>query len=129
MNFETAAEKYVSLRAEMEELEREHKEAKAEIKRKMVLLESWFTARATEEGLRDIPTQFGTVYWSTHHSASVASREEFFSFCRENDAWDLLEARASKTAVKSYIESTGEPPPGVNFSSNSVFNFRINNKR
>lgn len=129
MNFEQAAEKYLQLRADVEALDRDYKAKKAELKEKMVLLENWFTAKATEEGLKDIKTDAGTIYWSTHHSATVASREDFFSFCKERDAWDLLEARASKTAVKSYIESEGEPPPGINFNSVSVFNFRkANNK-
>ncbi len=129
MNFETAASKYVDLRRQVEELERKHKEEKAEIKQKMVLLENWFTAKATEEGLKDIKTDYGTIYWSTHNSATVASREDFFSFCKENDAWDLLESRASKTAVKSYVEAEGTPPPGVNYNTVSVFNFRVNNKK
>lgn len=124
MNFELASEKYLALRQEVEALERAHKAAKAELAEKMVLLENWFTARAQEEGLETIKTPLGTAYWSTHHTATVASREELFSFCKQNDAWDLVEARASKTAVKAFIEGHGEPPPGVNFSSTRVFNFR-----
>jgi len=129
MNFEKAAQLYTELRAQLEEVDREFSERKAAIKGKMVTLESWFTAKATEEGLNDIKTDYGTVYWSTHHSATVASREEFFNFCKEYNAWDLLESRASKTAVKSYVEAEGTPPPGVNFSSTSVFNFRKATKK
>lgn len=128
MNYEKAAELYLQSRGELDELDREYKEKKAKVKEKMVALENWFTAKATEEGLKDIKTDHGTIYWSTHHSATVASREDFFNFCRDNNAWDLLEARASKTAVKSHIESTGEAPPGVTFKSVSVFNFRMSNK-
>jgi hypothetical protein len=36
----------------------------------------------------------------------------------------MVESRASKTGVKSYIEANGAPPPGVNFSSTKVFNMR-----
>ena len=124
MNYEEAAARYITVRREIDEIDRDYKERKAKAKEKLIILENWFTAKAQEDGLSSIKTQVGTAYWSTHHSATVASREDLFSFCKENDAWDLLEARASKTAVKSYIESTGEPPPGVNFSSVNVFNFR-----
>jgi hypothetical protein len=93
----------------------------------MITLENWFTAKAQEDGLSTIKTNAGTAYWSTHHSATVGSREDLFNFCKDNNAWDLLEARASKTAVRSYIEASGEPPPGVNFKSVSVFNFRKSN--
>jgi hypothetical protein len=127
MNYEQAADRYMSVRKELDALEREYKERKAKIKEKQIALENWFTAKAQEDGLSTIKTNYGTAYWSTHHSATVASREDLFSFCRDNDAWDLLEARASKTAVRSYIEASGEPPPGVNYKSVSVFNFRKSN--
>lgn len=127
MNYEQAADKYLTVKRDMEALDREYKERKGKIKEKMVVLENWFTAKAQEDGLSSIKTTAGTAYWSTHHSATVASREDFFNFCRDQDAWDLLEARASKTAVKSYIEAAGEPPPGVNFNAVNVFNFRKSN--
>ena len=81
-------------------------------------------AKAQEDGLDTIKTPSGTGYWSTHHTATVGSREEFFRFCAEHNAWDMVESRASKTGVKSYIEANGAPPPGVNFSSSRVFNLR-----
>lgn len=124
MNYEIATERYLAVRKEVDELEREHKAAKAKLTEKMVALENWITAKAQEDGLDTIKTPSGTGYWSTHHTATVGSREEFFRFCKEHDAWDMVESRASKTGVKSYIEANGAPPPGVNFSSNRVFNLR-----
>jgi predicted NAD/FAD-binding protein len=124
MNYDMAAEKYLTVRKEIEALERAHKEAKAELVEKQLALENWFTAKAQEDGLETVKTPHGTAYWSTHNTATVASREAFFSFCKEHDAWDMVESRASKTGVKSFIESHGEPPPGVNFSSTRVFNLR-----
>lgn len=124
MTYEEAAKKYLQARKEIDELEKKFKEDKAEVMKRVVLLEGWFTAKAQEEGLRTIPTPYGTGYWSTHHTASVDSREAFLSYVKENEAWDLVETRASKSSVKSFIEAHGEPPPGVKFSSTSVFNFR-----
>lgn len=124
MNYEMAAEKYLQVRNQIEAMEREHKAAKAALTEKLITLESWFTAKAVEDGLETVKTPSGTAYWSTHHTATVASREEFFNFCKEHDAWDMVESRASKTGVKSYIEANGAPPPGVNFSSTRVFNLR-----
>jgi hypothetical protein len=128
MNYEVAAHKYLELRNAVTAMENEHKRAKAELVGKMTVLENWFTAKATEEGLTNIPTPSGTAYWSTHHSATVASRHELFTYCMENGTWDLIESRASKTAVKSFIEAHGAPPPGVNYNSVSVFNFRATPK-
>ena len=124
MNYEIATERYLAVRKEIEDLEREHKAAKAKLTEKLVALENWITAKAQEDGLDTVKTHAGTGYWSTHHTATVGSREEFFRFCKEHDAWDMVESRASKTGVKSYIEANGAPPPGVNFSSTRVFNLR-----
>jgi len=124
MNYDMAAERYLAVRAEIEALDREYKASKAKLTEKQVALENWFTAKAQEDGLDSVKTPHGTGYWATHHTATVASREEFFNYCKTHDAWDMVESRASKTGVKSYIEANGAPPPGVNFSSTRVFNFR-----
>ena len=124
MNYNEATEKYLLVRKQIDDLEKAHKAEKARLTEKLQMIESWITTKAQEDGLETIKTPFGTGYWSTHHTATVASREEFFSFCKENDAWDMVESRASKLGVKSYIEATGAPPPGVNFSSTRVFNLR-----
>ena len=124
MNYDMAVERYLSVRKQIDDLDRQYKEAKAPLTEKLVALENWITAKAQEDGLETIKTPHGTGYWSTHSTATVASREELFTFCKEHDAWDLVESRASKTGVKSYIEAHGAPPPGVNFSSTRVFNLR-----
>lgn len=124
MNYEEAAERYMRTKREIEDLERAHKATKAGLTEKLVALENWFTTKAAEDGLESIKTPFGTAYWSRHQSATVASREDFFAFCKANDAWDLVESRASKTAVRSHLENTGEVPPGINYNTVRVFNFR-----
>ena len=124
MNYNIAAERYLAVRGQVEELDRQYKASKAKLNEQLQVLESWFTAKAQEDGLETIKTHVGTGYWSTHHTATVGSREDFFHYCKEHDTWDLVEARASKTGVKSFIEAHGAPPPGVNFSSAKVFNFR-----
>jgi len=124
MNYNEATEKYLWVRKQIDDLEKAHKAEKAKLMEKLLMLEGWITTKAQEDGLETIKTPFGNGYWSTHHTATVASREDFFSFCKENDAWDMVESRASKLGVKSYIEATGAPPPGVNFSSTRVFNLR-----
>lgn len=124
MNYEMAVEKYLQVRRDIDELDRSYKANKAPLAEKLAALENWITAKAQEDGLETIKTPLGTGYWSTHNTATVASREELFAYCKENDAWDLVESRASKTGVKSYIEANGAPPPGVNFSSTRVFNLR-----
>jgi len=129
MNYEQAAARYAEVRAEIEAIEREAKLKKAELREKLVTLENWFTAKAQEDGLESVKTDVGTAYWSTHCSATVASRADLFDYCKEHDTWDLIESRASKTGVRSFIDAHGAPPPGVNFSTARVFNFRKAQKK
>lgn len=124
MNYELATEKYLAVRREVERIEKEAKVAVSELKKTALDLENWITLQAQADGLTTVKTSLGTAYWSTHYNAAVASREELFAYCKANDAWDLIESRASKTAVRSFIEGNGAPPPGVNFSSIQVFNLR-----
>lgn len=129
MNYEEAADRYLKVKSAIAEIDREHKAKKAELTEKLVAIENWFTIRAQEDGLESIKTPAGTAYWSKHQSATVASREDFFAFCKEHDAFDLIESRASKTAVRSYLEAHGEVPPGINYNTVRVFNFRKNQTR
>lgn len=127
INFDDAAKKYLELRDEVEAIDRKAKAKKAELTKIMVDIENWFALTAEEQGLKTIPTLAGTAYWAVHTSASVAEAAVFRDYVISNQAWDLIETRASKTAVKSFIEGHGEPPPGVNFSSIRVFNLRRSN--
>ena len=99
MNYNMAVERYLQVRKQLDDLDREYKAAKAPLNEKLAVLENWITAKAQEDGLETIKTPHGTGYWSTHNTATVASREELFSFCKEHDAWDLVESRASKSGV------------------------------
>jgi hypothetical protein len=129
MNYDTAAAKYVELRNEIDRINAAAKKKVAELKKIQIDLENWFALKAEEDGLKTVPTPAGTAYWSTHYSASVAEPTVFKDFIFSHpEARDLIEVRAAKLAVKSYIDAHNEPPPGVNFSSIKVFNLRANNK-
>jgi len=108
MNYELAAERYINVRNAIDKLEREHKAAKAELAEKLAMLENWFTAKAQEDGLDSIKTSYGTGYWSTHHTATVASREEFFGYCKENDTWDS--EQGVNNEQRNYSTSTHRRP-------------------
>jgi hypothetical protein len=128
MNYEQAAAKHVEIEGEITRINNEAKKKVASLNKILADIENWFALKAQEEGLKSIPTPVGTVYWSTHYSATVANPTAFKTFVIEKGLYDLMETKASKTAVKSYIEGHGEAPPGVNFSSRKVFNLRENTK-
>lgn len=128
MNYEQAAEKHNELSAEIDRINADAKKKVAALKKITEDIENWFALKAQEEGLKTIPTLVGTVYWTTHYSATAPEPAVFKQYVIEHQAFDLMETRPAKLAVKSFIEGHGEPPPGVNFSSRKVFNLRKTTK-
>lgn len=126
MNFEKAAKAYTEIEKKIEAIEAEAKAATAPLRQQLKDIETWFTLKADTEGLLNIKTAVGTIYWSTHASAKVADRTAFIDFVKKHDAFHMLESRVSKTAVTEYIEEHKLPPPGVDYSQVRVFNFRVN---
>lgn len=63
-----------------------------------------------------IKSEFGTVYRTTHTSATVKDREAFLNFVRDHEQFEALDVRANKTFVKEFMEANG-PIPGVEMSS------------
>jgi hypothetical protein len=127
--YDQVAKKYLELRDKIDDIEAEAKRKKADLKAQMSIIEGWFLAEASKHGLRDIPTQHGTVYWARHHSAKVENRDDFLQYVEAHKAWDLLEVRASKPAVKSFISAHNTPPPGITFSTVQVFNLRATSSK
>ena len=121
MNYEQAAQKVHEFDLAIDKINTEAKKKVSEINKIRNDVINWITLKAQEDGLKTVPTPYGTAYWSVHHSATCGSPDVFKQFVIENSAWDLMEVRAAKLAVKSYVEAHGEPPPGVNFSSRKVF--------
>lgn len=126
--YDDALSTYLKIRDEVDRVEAEAKRRKAELRAEMSRLEAQITAHAHQDGLETIPAKCGTGYWSTHYNCTCASRDDLFDYVKAHQAWDLLEARPSKSAVRSLVDATGEPPPGVNFSAYRVFNVRDERK-
>lgn len=124
ITYDSAAAKYVEVRNEIKRINDEAKTKVSELNKIISDLENWFALKAQEEGLQKIPTLHGTVYWSTVGTASVAEPSVFKEYVIANQAWDLLETRAARLAVKSFVDAHGAPPPGVNYASIKNFNLR-----
>jgi hypothetical protein len=51
------------------------------------------------------------------------------NFIKKNDAFDMLERRVSKTAVRAYIELNKSVPAGVNYGTRLDVNVRKPTKK
>ena len=124
MKIDELAEKYAKIRDKVAELEAAHKEKLAPFKAAMDKIEQHMLGMFNEQGTENAKTAFGTFYKQAATSATVADKATFREYVTANDRWDAVDMRAQKTAVNEFIETSQEPPPGVNWSSTYKVNFR-----
>jgi hypothetical protein len=115
---------YLKLRGQKITIELEAKEKVKGIKEKMDKLEAWIKTQADEQGVKSFKTDHGTAFLTTTDYANVADWDSVLEFIRENEAYDMLEKRISKTAVRGYIDQNKSVPPGVNYGTKLEVNFR-----
>jgi hypothetical protein len=116
--------KYMKLREEKAVVEAEIKERIDAIKANMEKLEAWLKAKLDADGLTSFKTDYGTAFLTTTDFASVEDWDAVLRFIREEEAFDMLEKRVSKTAVRGYIEANKEVPPGVKYGTKLDINVR-----
>ena len=124
MNVEEAIAKYVELRAKKAEIEAAVKEKTSKIREGLDLIEAFLIQKADETGVTSFKTDAGTAFLSHVNIANVADWDAVLEFVKTKEAYDLLERRVNKTAVKEYIDRDGAVPAGVNFTSRVSLNVR-----
>ena len=115
---------YMKLRSQKESMEAEVKDKVSTIKAKMEKLEAWIKEQADVQGVTSFKTKHGTAFLTTTDYANVADWDAVLDFIREQEAFDMLEKRISKIAVRGYIEANKAVPPGVNYGTKLEINIR-----
>jgi hypothetical protein len=116
--------KYMKLRSQKDAVEAEIKERVDTIKADMAKLEAWLKAKLDADGLTSFKTEYGTAFLTTTDFANVDDWDAVLRFIREEEAYDMLEKRVSKTAVRGYIEANKEVPPGIKYGTKLDINIR-----
>lgn len=124
INVDDVIATYMKLRGQKDLIEKETKEKTAAIKLKMEKLEAWIKEQADVQGVTSFKTRSGTAFLTTTDFATVADWDAMIDFVKENEAYDLLEKRVSKVAVRGYIDQTKAVPPGVNYGTRLDVNIR-----
>jgi hypothetical protein len=125
MDVERLIKGYVLLRDKKAAMEAKHREELAPIREMMTKVENTMLQHMEETGTTSLSSKgVGTAYQTTRASATISDREAFKQYCEENDAWELADIRAGKTAIREMLESSGELPPGVNWSTVVAVNFK-----
>lgn len=115
---------YLKLRHKKEAIEAEVKDQVKGLKDKMEQLEAWIKEQADAQGVTSFKTKHGTAFLTTTDYANVADWDSVLGFIRENEAFDMLEKRVSKIAVRGYIDANKAVPPGVNYGTKLEVNIR-----
>ncbi len=123
-NVEKVDSTYINLRNSKAAVEAAAKEEVEIINGKMAKLGSWLLAQANEQNVTSFKTKSGTAFVTTVDYVNVADWDAVLSFIKDNEAFDMLERRVSKTAVRGYIESMGKVPAGVNYGTKIEVNVR-----
>ena len=115
---------YLKLRNKKEALEAETKDQVKTLKEKMEQFEAWIKEQADAQGVTSFKTKHGNAFLTTTDYANVGDWDAVLGFIRENEAYDMLEKRISKVAVRGYIDATKAVPPGVNYGTKLEVNIR-----
>ncbi len=124
MKIDELLAKYVQLRDKKQELDKAHKEKMAKFTDVMRKIECHLLDYFQDTGVDSVKTEAGTAYRTIRTTATVADRDIFLEFVRDNDAWAFLESRANKSAVEQYLDEHQELPPGVNVNRIATVNIR-----
>jgi hypothetical protein len=115
---------YMKLRDQKATLEADVKAQVAVIKTKMDKLEAFLKTQMDAQGLTSFKSDYGTAFLTTTDFANVADWDATLTFIREQNAFDMLEKRVSKIAVRGYIEANKAVPPGITYGTKLEVNIR-----
>jgi hypothetical protein len=124
VNVDDVVATYMKLRSQKESIEAEVKDRVSVLKAKMEKLEAWIKEQADVQGVTSFKTKHGTAFLTTTDYANVADWDAVLDFIRAQEAFDMLEKRISKLAVRGYIEANKAVPPGVNYGTKLEINIR-----
>jgi hypothetical protein len=116
--------KYMGLRNEKDAINAEAKAKTDKLVAAMDKLEAYIKQRAKDDGVTSFKTPHGTAFLTTVDFANVENWDAVLQFVKDRDAYDILERRVSKTAIRSYIDTDKEVPPGVKYGTRLEVNVR-----
>ena len=118
-------EKYIKLREKQSQLKAEYDLKNKPLEELKDKIEAVMLAKFNEMGVESFKTAAGTAYASVRTSASLADWDAYKAFItKQEDPFEFLDRRVSKTAIEQYKASNDDLPPGVNWTAARVVNFR-----
>lgn len=121
---EPLIDRYIKLRDKKAVMKAEYEASVAKIDEAMTKVENFLLGHLNANSIDSVGSEAGTAFKSKVTSATVAGRDEFMGYVRENDAWNLLDVRANKTAIVEFKEANNDLPPGITWREETVVRIR-----
>lgn len=111
---EKVVKAYQKIRAAREDLAREFKVKDDELKEKQERLQNFLLDFLNTNGLQNAATESSIFYKQEDVIPTAADWQAFYAWVKQNNAFDALEKRITRTFIKNWMDDhDGTPPPGV----------------
>lgn len=116
---------YLKLRETKTEMADRHKDEMAPVNEKMTKLETFMLDLLNKANVDSMAFKgVGTMFKKDTTSVTAEEWDATLQWIRDNNAWEFLERRVSKTVVMEYAEQHGEYPPGLKVTNATVVQVR-----
>lgn len=106
---------YIAIREARDRLRAEFKEQEEKLNEQLAVLEQTMRAELDKLGVESVRTEFGTAFVTYKDFVSVENWDAVLDFVLRNQAYHFLTRSVVKSAVKEFLETSGEVPPGVRY--------------
>lgn len=124
MTVDRMVEKFIALRDKADELKKRQQAELAPYTQAMGQLEALLLQALLDNRVDSMKAPAGLFYKHTRTSVSVRDWGLALSHIRDNELWELLDPRVSKTAAQAILDETGQPIPGVAITREIVVQVR-----
>lgn len=111
LDYEKVVKAYIDLKDLIESREKRLKDELAPLKDKLAMVESLLSGELNRLNLKNLSTPHGTVFRKAYTNLKVTDWTTVIDFIKQNDRYDLLEKRLTKSVAMDTMEET--PIPGV----------------
>lgn len=125
MDCEKIVKAYLKLRDARTTLRKQFEAEDGKLEAHQDLLEKEMLRFLDSTGGKSFATTLGTFYKSVDVKPMASDWSTIYRWATENDGFEILQKRLTKTFITKYMEShDGHPPPGVSVSREYVVNVR-----
>lgn len=115
---------YVELRDRIAAIQAEQIEKTKPLQAAKERLDGILLKHLQDQGAQNIKTASGTIYQRVAASAPIKDKKAFREFVVTNQQFDMLDWKANKVAVRTYMEENQTDVPGVNFTATLTIGVR-----